>query len=146
MLDVNLSSQGYTFLCSLLFGLGLGVLYTFFKCIRTAFGNRKIPTVICDITYMLLFTLVTFLFSVGFTDGFVRYFAVAGELMALLVYKFTLGLVLDKLFALVFKLFRKISAFLQKNISGFAKKLLKASHKMLYNKVNKKTNRLKGVR
>lgn len=139
MLDVNLTSQTYTFLCSLFSGLGLGVLYTIFKCIRVAFGNRKIPTVICDITYMLLFTLITFLFSTGFTDGFVRYYVVAGELIAVLIYKFTLGLLFDKLFILSLRLFRKISAFLQKNISGFHKKLLKASHKMLYNKAKKKT-------
>lgn len=139
MLDVNLSSQNYIFLCSLLSGLTLGIGYTFFKCIRTAFGNRKVPTVICDITFMLVFTLVTYLFSIGFTDGFVRYYVVAGELIAFFAYKFTLGLLFDKLFVVLFKLFCKISSFLQKNISSFAKKLLKASHKMLYNKVNKKT-------
>lgn len=138
MLDVNLSSQSYTFLCSLLSGLILGVTYTFFKCIRTGFNNRKIPTVVCDIAYMLIFTLITYLFSIGFTDGFVRYYVVAGELIVILVYKFTLGILIDKLFVTLFKLFRKVYRFFQKNISVFAKKLLKASHNMLYNKVNKK--------
>lgn len=149
MLDLSLTSQTYTFLCSLLSGLILGVLYTIFKCIRTAFGNGRVATAICDIIYMLVFTFVTYIFSIGFTDGFVRYYVVTGEILAILTYKFTLGRLFDKLFAVLFKLFCKFSAFLQKNISGFVKKLLKASHNMLYNKVNKKgkpMNTLKGER
>ncbi len=149
MLDVSLSSQTYTFLCSLISGLILGVSYTFFKCIRTAFNNRKIPTVICDIAYMLFFAVVTCYFSIGFTDGFVRYYVVAGEIIIILIYKFTLGRLIDKLFVVIFKLIRKFSRFLRKNISGFVKKLLKATHNMLYNKVNKKTKSTdyqKGVR
>lgn len=138
MLDVNLSSQTYTFLCSLIIGLILGVVYTFFKCIRLAFNNRKIPTVICDISYMLVFTLITILFSIGFTDGFVRYYVVFAEVLAVLIYKITLGLLLDKFLSLIFKLIRKFCVFFQKNITVFAKKLLKASHNMLYNKVKKK--------
>ncbi|MBQ2687542.1 MAG: spore cortex biosynthesis protein YabQ [Clostridia bacterium] len=141
MLDINLSSQGYTFLCSLLNGLVLAFIYTIFKCIRLAFSNRKIPTIICDVLYMLLFTLFTYIFSIGFTQGRVRYYVLIGEVLAILIYKFTLGWLLDKLFARILKLFRKIYMFLQKNISVFAKKLLKACHKMLYNIVNKKTNR-----
>lgn len=149
MLDVNLTSQTYTLLCSLICGLILGVAYTFFKCIRTAFNNRKIPTVICDVVYMLLFTLITYFFSIGFTDGFVRYYVVIGEFIVILIYKFTLGILIDKLFAVIYKHIRKFYGFLQKNISGFIKKLLKATHKMLYNKVNKKdisTDCQKGVR
>lgn len=139
MLDVNLSSQGYTFLCSLLSGLILGVIYTVFKFIRYVLGNRKTPTVVCDTAYMLIFTLITYLFSIGFTDGFVRYYVVVGEIIGVFVYKFTLGLLFDKIFALLFKSFRKVYRLFQKNITVFAKKLLKASHNMLYNKVNKKT-------
>jgi len=149
MLDVNISSQTYTFLCSLLVGIILGALYTVFKCIRTLFGNRKIHTVVCDIVYMLIFTLITYLFSIGFTDGFVRYYVVLGELAGLMLFKFTLGILIHKLFVIIFRCFSKIYRKFQKNISVFAKKLLKANHNMLYNKVNKKAkfvNKRKGTR
>ncbi len=138
MLDVKLSDQTFTFLCSILSGLILGVLYSVFKCMRRLFSDRRIPTVILDVLYMLVFTVVTTLFSIGFTDGFVRYFVVAGELMGLLGFKLTLGFLIDKLFMVLFKAFSKIKRIFQKNISVFLKKLLKARHKMLYNKVNKK--------
>ncbi len=138
MLDVKLSDQTYAFLCSLLCGLCLGALYTVFKCLRKLFSNRKIPTVILDITYMLIFTAVTCLFSIGFTDGFVRYFVVAGEIGGIFAFKFTLGFVIYKLFIISFKGFSKIKRIFRKNISVILKKLLKARHKMLYNKVNKK--------
>lgn len=138
MLDVKLTDQTYTFLCSVLCGLLLGALYMVFKCLRTLFSNRKIPTVVFDVLYMLVFIAVTCLFSIGFTDGFVRYFVVAGEVAGVFVFKYTLGFLIYKLFTLAFKAFSKIKRSFQKNISVFLKKLLKARHKMLYNKVNKK--------
>lgn len=138
MLDVNLSDQTYTFLCSLLSGVLLGALYSVFKCIRRLFADGKISTVIIDVLYMLVFTVVTTLFSIGFTDGFVRYFVVAGEITGLLVFKFTVGFLIDKLFGVIFKGFSKIKRIFQKNISVILKKLLKARHKMLYNIENKK--------
>lgn len=149
MLDVKLYDQTYTFLFSLLSGAVLGIIYTIFKCLRKAFDNRKLPTVISDVIYMLIFTAMTCLFSIGFTDGFVRFFVVIDELIGFLAIKFTVGHIFYKLFEYVFKIFSKIKVIFQKNISVFAKKLLKASHKMLYNIENKRTNLVnskKGVR
>ncbi|MBR3988755.1 MAG: spore cortex biosynthesis protein YabQ [Clostridia bacterium] len=138
MIDVKLTDQTRTFLCSLLSGVLLGAVYILFKCLRTSWGNRKIPTVVCDVLFMLFFTVITCLFSIGFTDGFVRYYVVAGEIAGLFVFKLTLGVVVYKLYELIFKLISRINRFIQKNISVFLKKLLKAWHKMLYNKVSKK--------
>ena len=138
MLDVKLSEQTYTFLCSLLCGISLGFLYVVFKCLRKTFSNRKTPTVILDIFYMIIFTFITVLFSIGFTDGFVRYYVVAGEIIGVFAFRFTIGIAFYKLFELAFKAFSKIKRIFQKNISVILKKLLKARHKMLYNKVNKK--------
>ena len=149
MLDLKLTDQTLTFLYSVLSGMLLGVIYIIFKCLRKAFKNRKLPTVVFDVTFMLVFTAVTCLFSIGFTNGFVRYYVIAGELAGFILVKLTLGIALYKLFELIFKLFSKISGIFQKNIAVFVKKLLKASHNMLYNIVNKRTNRVnlkKGVR
>lgn len=140
MLEVNLNSQTFTFLCSILSGLILGVVYTFFKCVRVACKNSKVVTFICDITFMFIFTVFTVIFSIGFTLGFVRYFVVAGEVLGLVAFKLTVGRLFDKLFYVLLKAFDKIYGFFQKNIKGFIKKLLKARHKMLYNKDKKKTS------
>lgn len=142
MIDVKLTDQTLTFLCSLLSGVILGGVYILFKCIRNTFKNRKISTAVCDILYMLVFTVITCLFSIGFTDGFVRYYVVAGEIAGFFAFRFTLGFVIYKLYELLFKLFSKNKRIFQKNISVFLKKLLKAGHKMLYNKINKRTNRV----
>lgn len=149
MTVVSLSSQSYIFLCSLLCGVGLGAVYTIFKLARGIFNHRKLPTVLLDIGYMLAVTVVTFIFSVGFTDGYVRYYTPVGELAGILMYKLTLGRIFDRLFSLLIKAFFKAYGFVQKNISVFAKKLLKASGKVLYNKIKKRTefeNKCKGVR
>ena len=116
MLDVKLYDQTYTFLFSLLSGAVLGIIYTIFKCLRKAFDNRKLPTVISDVIYMLIFTAMTCLFSIGFTDGFVRFFVVIGEVIGFLAIKFTVGHIFYKLFEYVFKIFSKITLFC-KNLS-----------------------------
>lgn len=139
MLDVNLSDQTLSFLWSLLLGAALGFVYIFLKCIRKAFKNIKVITVLSDVIFMLIFAFVTCLFSIGFTQGFVRYYVVAGEVLGFLAFKFTLGIVFYKLFDIIFMSVGKIIRIFQKNIAVFLKKLLKARHNMLYNKVNKKT-------
>lgn len=138
MIDVKLIDQTWTFLCSFLSGVLLGLVYILFKCFRASFNNRRIPTVVFDVMFMLIFTIITCLFSIGFTDGFVRYYVVIGEIVGLLAFKFTLGYVFYKLFEHILKYLRKIKEIIIKNISVILKKLLKAGHKMLYNKVNKK--------
>ena len=140
MLEVTISSQLYTFLYSILSGVVAGAVYTLFGLFRTVFKNSRSVTFICDILFMLIFAIITYIFSVGYTDGFVRVYVLAGEITGFLVFKFTLGSLLQRVFRSAFSIFGKFSLILQKNISQFAKKLLKQSHKMLYNKHKKKTS------
>lgn len=148
MLYVDLSSQSIAFVYSLLWGVGLGIIYTLFKFLRCLSGNSEKATVVFDFLYMALLTCATYILSVAFTDGLVRYYTVLGEALAFLIYKFTLGLILDKALGFVAMILRKAFEFLQKNITVFAKKLLKASCDMMYNIVNRKdkSKKCKGVR
>lgn len=140
MLDVTVSTQVWAFLCSVLCGLVAGAVYSLFGIVRTVSDNNRIMTFLCDVLYMLIFAVITYIFSIGFTEGFVRAYTLAGELTGFLVFKFTLGALVSKSVKWLLKAFRKIICAIQKNISQFAKKLLKQSHKMLYNKHKKKTS------
>lgn len=140
MLEVTLSSQLYTFLYSIVCGAAAGVVYTILSFIRTVFKNKRSITFLCDVAFMLIFAVITYIFSVGFTQGFVRVYVLAGEIIGFVVFKLTLGSLSQRLFRYIFSIFSKISAIIQKNISVFAKKVLKQSHKMLYNKDKKKEN------
>jgi len=136
MLDTNLSYQLTTFLCSVLCGMCAGVFYTVLKCIRYVFKS-KFVTVFCDLLFMVSFALVTFVFSIGYCDGYVRYYIFFGELLGIFLFVFTVGRLVfwffEKILAIISKCYRAI----QKNLKQIAKKLLKASNNMLYNIKNK---------
>ncbi len=140
MLEVTLSSQLYTFLYSMVCGAVAGAIYILLSFVRTVFKNKRPIVFVCDVAFMLVFAVITYIFSVGFTQGFVRVYVLTGEIIGFVVFKLTLGSLSQRLFRYIFSIFSKISAIIQKNISVFAKKLLKQSHKMLYNKDKKKDN------
>ena len=140
MLEVTLRSQLYTFVCSMVSGILAGAVYTLFGFLRSAFKNRRTINFICDVIFMLVFAIITYIFSVGFCDGFVRVYVLVGEIIGFLAFNFTLGSVLKRIFCSVYGFMGKITLSLQKNIAQIAKKLLKQTHKMLYNKHKKKTN------
>ena len=139
MLSVNISEQGVCFLCSVISGLTLGAFYTILKLLREAFGNRKASTIIFDLVFMLAFTIVTFIFSTGYTEGFVRYSVVIGEVSGIILFKITLGKLLHSLFVYILVILRKALSFARKNITKFTEKVLKARRDMLYNKENKRS-------
>lgn len=136
MLDTNISYQLSTFFFSVISGVCMGAFYTVLKCIRYVFKNR-FATVVCDFIFMITFAVVTFLFSVGYCDGYVRYYVFFGELLGVFLFVFTIGRLVFLLFAATSDIIRKCCGAIQKNLKQIAKKLLKASNNMLYNIKNK---------
>lgn len=138
MIEVTLSSQLSAFLWAVACGALAGAVYSVFAVLRMLFKNGRIATFFCDVCFMLIFAVITYIFSVGFTEGLVRVYVIIGEITGLLAFRFTLGALFQRLIQLFFSIFSKISGFLQKNISQIAKKLLKQTHNMLYNNHKKK--------
>ena len=133
----NFSSQIIIFGFSVVTGLLVGVLYSIFKVFRLLMPHSKMVVVLSDFSFMLVLTIITAVFSIGFTDGYVRYFVLAGEFLGFLIWKFTLAGFFDRFFVIVFGCIRKTVYYIQKFFVGFIKKVLKASDNMLYNKENK---------
>ena len=133
MQKADLSTQSVCFLWSLASGVILGFLYSLFYVVRSIKPSSKTLTLITDILFMIFFAFVTLIFSIGFTDGIVRYYVVFGELAGFFVFRFTVGRLIRGITHRIFMVLSKIRGFFQKNISVFSKKLLKARDKMLYN-------------
>ena len=53
-MEIDFYIQSQAFLYSLLFGVGLGMLYGIFKFIRVAFLSTKTAVIIADIIFMLI--------------------------------------------------------------------------------------------
>ena len=91
-MEIDFYIQSQAFLYSLLFGVGLGMLYGIFKFIRVAFLSTKTAVIIADIIFMLIASVALFLYSLAMLYGYVRIYIVFGALCGFLAYRFSLFL------------------------------------------------------
>lgn len=78
------------FAVSVLFGIGLGAVWSVERFIWKIFSFGKILTFIGDFLFMLLWGSVLFVLTLQFT-GRIRYFTVIGLVVGFLAVKFTLA-------------------------------------------------------
>ena len=125
-MEIDFYIQSQAFLYSLLFGVGLGMLYGVFKFIRVAFLSTKTAVIIADIFFMLIASIALFLYSLAMLYGYVRIYIVFGALCGFLAYRFSLGKLISRIYC---PIINAINVIIQK----ITKKLLKSSNNILYN-------------
>ena len=125
-MEIDFYIQSQAFLYSLLFGVGLGMLYGVFKFIRVAFLSTKTAVIIADIIFMLIASIALFLYSLAMLYGYVRIYIVFGALCGFLAYRFSLGKLISRIYC---PIIQKIKTKFKK----ITKKLLKSSNNILYN-------------
>lgn len=137
-MEFTLTDQLLCFVFSLLCGGALGLFYEILRLLRVAFHSRKIFVFFCDVLFMVVFAFVSVLFSICYSRGNTRYFIVAGEVLGILIVRFTLGRLSVRFFE---PSLRKIKGKCRKiavNMGKLVKKLLQVTGNILYNKNRKK--------
>lgn len=122
------------FLYSLLSGVLLFLVYELLLLLRILFKNTKGICIASDIIFMVTASLVTFIVSLAFNNGRVRFFICTGELSAFLILLFTIGTVTKKLFVRLLNTFRKWFVTFSNFFKKVTAKLLKTMQGLLYNK------------
>ncbi|MBQ5399507.1 MAG: spore cortex biosynthesis protein YabQ [Ruminococcus sp.] len=133
-MEFSLFQLVWAFVCSVIFGLVLGALYEPFRLVHKLGLKGNISYFICDVLYMVVFGVATYLFCLVFIEGRVRFFVILGEALGFFVYYFSVKRIIDVVIDPIIVIFKKIS-----------KKLLKKCHLLLYNIKNKILCMLKGV-
>lgn len=126
MYSVPQNEQLAIFALSLGVGFLLGVLYDIMRALRLSLTKSKIVLVISDISYFLLFGLITFLFILALNKGEIRFYIIAGELIGAFFYYISLGIAVIKITDKAVALLRKFYAFVFKVISAPFRLLSKA--------------------
>ena len=148
---VSPTQQLRYFVIALAVGLAIGVIYEVFRLIRLISPKGKILCFVCDVLFMSVASLISFVLTVVINTGIVRWYILLGEAVGFFVYMRTVGRVSGALFRLIRKLiakilwliftpFRllkrlvfKIFSKLVKKIKKIAKTLLKNRKRILYN-------------
>lgn len=85
-MTVSVTDQAIDFLAACLIGAAMGFLYDGFRILRIAVPCRKAAVFFQDVLFFFICGIVTFLFLLLETDGSVRLFVLAGELIGALLY------------------------------------------------------------
>jgi len=108
------------------FGFFLGALFEVFRMLRMVFNNGR-HTVVWDILYMSVASVLTFLFLLVFSNGTLRLFTVTALISGWFVFYITLGKRVQKLTdGIIFS----IKAFISKAFKALFMPLQKISDKI----------------
>jgi hypothetical protein len=93
----SIADQTRLFLLALGFGFALGILYDAFRALRLLLTRKGGLLLVQDLLYALCCTVLSFFFFLTVSDGSLRGFGVAGEILGWLIYYFSLGAVAVRL-------------------------------------------------
>lgn len=122
------------FLYSLLSGAILFLVYEVLLFLRTCFKRRKSLYIAADIIFMVTASLVTFIVSLAFNNGRVRFFICTGELTAFLILLFIIGRLTNNVFVHLLNILRKHFVTFLNFFKKVIAKPLKIMRGLLYNK------------
>ena len=106
----TVSQQTALFLLSVVMGAVIGVIYDVFRAVRAAFPfmRKTIPTVVCDILFMLIAGMIVYIFSLLFAGGEVRGYYWLGSALGMIIYLMTAGTVVIGVIRWVSKLIYRL--------------------------------------
>ncbi len=85
-MQLTTQQQTAAFLWAFLLGLGISVLYTAISIIRTLSTPSKIQLFISDTLFMIIVSLLNVIFSISQTEGKIRFYVIAAELISFIIW------------------------------------------------------------
>jgi len=138
MLEIALIDEFYIFLFSINYGLLIGFIYDLYRVFRYYSKPKKILSLIEDLIFWLIVTLIFFMFLVKNTDGVIRGFVIVGFLIGSFLYfkiisKYIFSLLI-KFFKLILELIHEIISIIVyplKKVITFFKKGFRRIHRLM---------------
>ena len=132
-MEYTFARQSLVFLYSIILGGCLWFVYRLFWLIRLYNKDKKALTVFLDVLFMLTVCFSTFLLSLGFLNGSIRFYMFLGEAIGFCTVEFTLGKLLLKIAVPVVNVLIWFCSKCKKLFKKIIKKVLKILYKVLYN-------------
>lgn len=125
----TMSQQSLSFLYSIVLGIVVAVIFECVVALISLGLKSKIVIFILDTAFFITTAILTFMFSLSFSNGVIRIYTVFGEIAGFVIFRLTLARVLKHIYKYL-HLF--LSKFIKK-FKKFIKKVLKAVTDLLYN-------------
>lgn len=135
-MELTTQQQTAAFLWAFLLGAVIEILYTLFAAIRTVSPPTKLQLFISDVIFMMTAAILNTLFAISQTEGKIRLYVIAAEIISYIILYFTVSRFLIKglsaaicfLLRIMDVIFGKIQNRCIKIISYFKKKCHKENN------------------
>lgn len=124
-MEFTVTDQLAVFAFAAILGLFLGIINDIFRFIRFCGFSSKLSIFVQDIVFMAVCAVLSFLFAVAYNQGEIRFFTLCGELLGLLVYRYSIGILTGKIFSIIVKVFRKTVSVIKKIIKLIIRLIIK---------------------
>ena len=141
--ELTFAQQSEAFARSVLLGVFIAVFYGILKLIRFTFSFKTKGTVVCDVLFMLVWSLAVFYFSLAYLSGYIRLYIILGTFAGFLLYRMLLGRLFCRIYTPLIVLFRVLLNKICYILKIITKKLLKFAYRIMYNIFSKKDTLLK---
>ncbi len=138
-MELTTQQQTAAFLWAFVLGLMIGLFYLLFSLIFNSASETRIGVFIRDTLFMFTVFVINFLYSVAMTEGKIRFYVVFSELLSFLLFYFTLGKTIYRIF-LTFSnwFFSKAEKIMRKFGKKCFERISKRLKLLIFNKRRKK--------
>jgi len=92
----SISQEAYILLASIYGGILIGFIYDLYKIVRLIFSPKKIATVLQDLIFWIIISLVAFFVLVNSNDGDIRFYNFLGFVLGAFMYYQVLSAIITR--------------------------------------------------
>lgn len=126
-MHLYVGEQAEIFRCAFLFGVCLGAGYDVFRLLRALGFCSKRAVFFQDVIFCCVSSVACFLFAQTTVHGRFRLYVMAAHLLGLLAFRLSVGIVTGKLYSVAGRLYKAVSARVEKAFVIFAGVLRRVS-------------------
>lgn len=116
-------NQAYLFICFVLVGIIIGIVFDLFRILRRTFKTKDLITYIEDIIFWIITGIIIIYSMYKFSDGELRFFMIIGIIIGTILYLVTVSEYVIKISVFIINILKKVLYFpikiLFKFIRGF---------------------------
>ncbi len=132
-METTIQMEYNCLLWSFVLGGFLYGVYEIFRFLRRVLSNTFLVNFICDSLFMITAAFAFFTFTLGYSDGILRWYTVFAAVVAFIGCRATIGIFTGKFYDILLTFLKQTMLVIKNFFKNFLKTLLKNTGKMLYN-------------
>lgn len=117
-------NQAYLFICFVLVGIIIGIVFDLFRILRRTFKTKDLITYIEDIIFWIITGIIIIYSMYKFCDGELRFFMIIGIIIGTILYLITISEYVIKISVYIINILKRILYFPLKIVFKFIRRFI----------------------